>query len=89
MSRHRIDMATTDDAGMLVGRATCACGWMGEPYDIGEPEERRKYDNEVRVHRLTVGLVRVSGCLMLSIVVSWVAVIVAGTVWLLRAAMGL
>jgi hypothetical protein len=43
----------------------------------------------VRVHRLTIGLVRVSGCLMLSIVASWVAVIVAGTVWLLRAAMGL
>jgi hypothetical protein len=88
MSRHRIDMTTTNDAGMLVGRATCACGWTGDAYDIGEPMERRKYDTEVRLHRLTIGLVRVSGCLMLSIVVSWVAVIVAGIAWLLRTAMG-
>jgi hypothetical protein len=56
---------------------------------LASRKKRRKYDNEVRLHRLTIGLVRVSGCLMLSIVASWVAVIVAGTVWLLRAAMGL
>lgn len=81
-------MTTTNDAGMFVGQATCRCGWVSEPYDIGEPMERRKYDNDVRVHRLSVGLVRVSGCFMFSLVLAWVAVIVAGTVWLLRAAVG-
>jgi hypothetical protein len=70
--------------GDLTGQPSCTCGWTGAQFDIGEFSERKRYDNEVLGHRLTVGVAR--GCMAMLVLVglSWLALMLLGAVAVVR-----
>ena len=83
MKRYYVDVAP----GGLECRIVGPDGWQG-PWRSTEPHGRRQVDNDKRQRQMVVAISRGFGCLLVSIVLAWFALALAGVVWLLRAVMG-
>jgi hypothetical protein len=82
--RHKVEPALTGDEGWLIGQPVCRCGWKGDLWDIGEPSERKRFDQQALAHRLTVSVSRGLSCFMWATALLWFSAIAVGVVYLVR-----
>jgi hypothetical protein len=62
-------------------------GWQG-PWRSTEPHGRREVEADRRQRKMLVGAGRTFGCLIFVAFGTWVALALAGLVWVLRSVMG-
>jgi len=83
MKRYYVEVAP----GGLECRVIGPDGWQG-PWRSTEPHGRRQVDNDRRQRKILMGLVRGFGCALVGVVLMWLALALAGAVWLLRSLAG-
>jgi hypothetical protein len=83
MKRYYVEVAP----GGLECRVIGPDGWQG-PWRSTEPHGRRQVDNDRRQRKILMSLVRGFGCALVGVVLMWLALALAGLVWLLRSVMG-
>ena len=86
--KHKMQPLLTGESGFMIGQPMCRCGWKGDLWDIGEPAERKRYEQQVLAHRMTVNVSRGLSCFMVATALLWFTAIGVGAVYLIRLVAG-